>query len=301
MTERELIAWIQQRAPRFGQRVRLGIGDDCAIYRPQPGYDLLFTTDFTLEDRHFTWRDYKPHEAGWKAMARALSDLAAMGATPEFALVSLAASTECNLKGFFTGLIRCAKHYRVTIAGGDLTESPRLICDVSLAGRVPTGKAILRSGARPGDRLYVTGPMGTWKKNPVPRFDLRSTMLRHASAAIDVTDGLAMDLSRLLTASGCAAEIVNDPPLDPGATAAMGWHEGESYELLLASPKRLRLPYLGQVVAGITGQIRRLDSLGQSTLISASGWDPFPPEPHCLPSPDAPLASRPRNPLSRGK
>ncbi len=271
MTERALIAWIQARVPHFGTRVRLGIGDDCAVYRPPAGHDLVFTTDFTIEERHFTWRDYKPHEAGWKAMARGLSDIAAMGARPEFALVSLAANTECNLKGFFSGLIRCAKHYQVTIAGGDLSESPRLFCDVTVAGSVPRDRAVLRSGARVGDYLYVTGSMGTWKKKPVPRLDLRATLQRHAHAAIDITDGLALDLSRLLEASGLAAEISADPPLDAGATAAAAWHEGESYELLFASSRRLAFPVIGRVVAGTPGQILR-----DGRAITPAGWDPFP-------------------------
>jgi thiamine-monophosphate kinase len=270
MTERALIAWIRERVPRFGSRVRVGVGDDCAVYRPKAGEDLVFTTDFTIEDRHFTWRDYKPHEAGWKAMARGLSDIAAMGARPEFALVSLAANSECNLKGFFSGLIRCARQYKVTIAGGDLTESTRLYCDVTVAGSVARNEAILRSGAKAGDFLYVTGPMGLWKKKPIPRLDLRPTLLRYASAAIDLTDGLALDLSRLLEASNLAAEISSDPPIDAGATLDAAWREGESYELLFASPKRLKFPCIGRAVPGKPGEILR-----DGRVINASGWDPF--------------------------
>jgi thiamine-monophosphate kinase len=270
MTERALIAWIQKRVPRFGQRLRLGIGDDCAIYRPKPGDELLFTTDFTIEDRHFTWKDYKPIEAGWKAMARGLSDIAAMGGSPEFALVSLAAKDACIIKGFFAGLIRCASHYGVSIAGGDLTESPRLYCDITVAGRVPQGKAILRSGARPGDFLYVTGPLGLWQKKPLPRLDLRAQLQRSATAAIDVTDGLAMDLERLLLASGVSAAISADPPIQPGATLEQAWHEGEAYELLFTSPRKLAFPLLGRIAAGQPGTILR-----DGKALSTGGWDPF--------------------------
>jgi thiamine-monophosphate kinase len=275
MTERELISWIRERAPQFGSpqgsnRVLVGIGDDCAVYRPKAGEDLVFTTDFTMEDRHFTWADSKPHQAGWKAMARSLSDIAAMGAKPEFALVSLAASKACNLKGFLTGVFRCAKQYGVTIAGGDLTESAKLICDVMVAGSVPKGKAVLRSGAKAGDWLYVTGPMGQWRREPLPRLDLRGVLRRAAHAAIDVTDGLAMDLSRMLQASQAAARITADPPVDLGATVAQAWSEGESYELLIASPRRLRFPCIGQVIAGKAGTIYR-----DGQPMQVQGWDPF--------------------------
>ncbi len=261
MTERALIAWIQQRAPQFGKRVRVGIGDDCAVYTPAQGYELVFTTDFTIEDRHFRWGEYRPAEAGWKALARALSDIAAMGAQAEFALVSLASKPEW-IKGFMGGLFRCAKEYGVSIAGGDLTESPRLVCDITVAGRVKAGKAVLRSGAKPGDHIYVSGSMGRWKKKPVPRLDLAPILSRHASAAIDVSDGLRMDLDRLLLASGCGAELDGHPPVDRGATLEEAWTEGESYELLFTSAKQLDFPRLGHIVKS-----------GQRP--TPAGWDPF--------------------------
>ncbi len=274
MTERELVSWIQRRAPQFGQRVpngiKVSIGDDCAVYQPKPNEDLVFTTDFTIEDRHFTWKDYKPIDAGYKALARALSDLAAMAATPEFALVSLAAPDECIVKGFMSGVFRCAKQYNVTIAGGDLSKSDRLYCDITCAGRVPRGRAILRSGAKPGDTIYVTGPLGLWKKKPVPRLDLTTMLRKSASAAIDLSDGLLMDLERLLIASNAAAHLNAAPEVQRGASLEQAWQEGESYELLFTSQRRLALHSIGKIIAGEPGQIRL-----NAQVLRPTGWDPF--------------------------
>jgi thiamine-monophosphate kinase len=274
MTERELVSWIQKRAPHFGQRVpngiKVSIGDDCAVYQPKPNEDLVFTTDFTIEDRHFTWKDYKPIDAGYKALARALSDLAAMAATPEFALVSLAARDECIVKGFMSGIFRCARHYNVTIAGGDLSKSDRLYCDITCAGRVPRGKAILRSGAKPGDYIYVTGPLGLWKKKPIPRLDLAPLLRKNATAAIDLSDGLLMDLERLLIASNAAAELSAPPQVQRGASLEQAWQEGESYEMLFTSQRRLALHRIGQIVTGAPGKIT-----GENLPNQPAGWDPF--------------------------
>lgn len=270
MTERELIAWIQKRAPHFGQRVKVSIGDDCAVYQPSSSEDLVFTTDFTIEDRHFTWATYKPIDAGYKALARALSDLAAMAANPEFALVSLAARDECTIKGFMEGVFQCAKEYSVTIAGGDLNKSERLYCDITCAGRVPRNKAILRSGAKSGDYIYVTGPLGHWSKRPKPRFDLIDLLRKNASAAMDLTDGLLMDLERLLLASNVAANLTAPPQIDRGATLQQAWQEGESYELLFTSQQQLEHHCIGKIVEGEPGKIT-----GENLPLQSAGWDPF--------------------------
>lgn len=275
MNERELIAWIQQRAPHYSRRVTLSIGDDCAVYQPAPNEDLVFTTDFTIEDRHFTWDQYKPIDAGFKALARALSDLAAMAARPEFALVSLAARNECLVKGFMAGIIRCANHYGVTLAGGDLSHSERLYCDITCAGSVPRDQALLRSGAQPGDWIYLSGPLGLWKKKPVPRLDLLPLLRKHASAAIDLSDGLLLDLHRLLQASGHAAALTQPPRAQRGATEQQAWQEGESYELLFTTRRRLRgtqpgLYAIGQIVAGSPGEITL-----HGQPLAPTGWDPF--------------------------
>ena len=266
MTEREIIAWIQRRAPSFGTGVRVGIGDDCAVYRPSQGEDLVITTDFTIEGRHFTQPGYTPREVGHKALARGLSDIAAMGAMPQFALVSLAVPDSAFVKPFFGGLFALARKYKLTIAGGDLSKSDKVHCDIVVAGSIARGKAILRSGAKPGDFLYVTGPLGTWKKKPLPRLDLVATLRRSASACMDITDGLSMDLDRLLRASGVTCEITAQPPVQRGATLDDAWHNGEDYELLVASRKRLPKPFheIGTVLAGRPG-----------SPVPPKGWDHF--------------------------
>lgn len=266
MTESAFHAWLQRRAPNFGQGLRLGIGDDCAIYQPQKGEDLVFTTDFTIEDRHFTRAEFTPQMAGAKALCRGLSDIAAMAATPVFALLSVAAPAEDPqyLKAFFEGIFRTARKYNVSIAGGDLSRSDRLHCDVTVCGSVPRGKALLRSGAKTGDSLYVTGPLGIWKKRITPRLDLAELLRNKANACMDVTDGLSTDLDRLLRASGVSAELSAAPKVHRGATLEAAWHHGEDYELLVASPHELPFQKIGVVVAGKPG-----------SPLPPRGWDHF--------------------------
>ena len=266
MSERSVIDWIRKRAPNFGQGVRIGIGDDCAVYTPQPGEELVFTTDFTIEGRHFTRDDFTPREVGYKALARGLSDIAAMAATPRFALISLAVPAEDFIQPFFLGLFALARKYKITIAGGDLSQSDKVHCDVVVCGTAPKGKAMLRSGVKPGDFLYVTGPLGVWKKRPIPRLDLAAILLQNAHAAMDITDGLSQDLDRLLIASGLTCEITATPPIHRGATLEDAWHNGEDYELLVASPKLLSKPFhqIGIAVAGKPG-----------SPLPPRGWDHF--------------------------
>lgn len=256
MSERGLIDWLQKRAPRTA-----GLGDDCAVYQPKPGEDLVFTTDFTIEGRHFTLPDYSPREVGYKAMARGLSDIAAMGAEPRFALCSLAIPDESFAKPFFQGLFQ----HKVVLTGGDLSKSDKVHVDITVCGAVPKGKAVLRSGVKPGDRIYVSGPLGIWKKKPKPRLDL-IPVVRKASAAMDITDGLSMDLDRLLIASGLTCEITAAPPIHKGATLEDAWHRGEDYELLVASRKPLGKPFheIAIAVAGKPG-----------SPLPPKGWDHF--------------------------
>jgi thiamine-monophosphate kinase len=157
-------------AGRGARNLMLGIGDDCAILRPPRGHEVLVTTDFTLEGRHFR-RDWLPPESvGHRALARGLSDLAAMGARPLAAFLSLALPVEMLataasrrwVERFFTGLIGLAKQFAVPLAGGDTCESPcgLVLADIVLVGSAPAGRALRRSGGRAGDALYVTGELG---------------------------------------------------------------------------------------------------------------------------------------------
>jgi thiamine-monophosphate kinase len=143
--------------------VRLGIGDDCALLRPRPGQEFAITTDLSITGRHFRLETHPPESIGHRALARGLSDLAAMGARPVAAFVSLAVPRELAgewTKRFYDGLLELAQTYKTTLAGGDLSEAPVPLADIVLVGAVPAGKALLRSRARPGQKLYVTGTLG---------------------------------------------------------------------------------------------------------------------------------------------
>src|SRR5690349_14495533 len=156
MRETAVVDAIRRRSAGLNQHKNLirGIGDDCAILRPKPKHDLVFTTDFVLEGRHFELHTHSPGDVGHKALARSLSDLAAMGSEPLFCLVSLAVPAQLGEKwvdGFYRGLLRLAAQHRITLAGGDLARFDHVVADVMCCGEVLTGKALLRSGARPGD------------------------------------------------------------------------------------------------------------------------------------------------------
>ena len=263
-SELSFIDRIRRRAtlPR-SSRLILGIGDDCAIFRPPASpIDLLFTTDLLIEGTHFLRSTHTPEDAGWKALARGLSDIAAMGGDPRFCLLSLAIApwqTDRWVDAFYRGLLRLARRESAALAGGDLSRAPQAACDIVVCGDVPRGAALRRDTARPGDLLYVSGALGgsalglvkgkrdphAWKRHtrPEPRLSL-GRFLRHslhASAAMDLSDGLSLDLRRLCLASGLAADITA-PPRFPGATLELSLHGGEDYELLFAVPPQTNVP-----------------------------------------------------------
>jgi len=289
--ELALLRQIRERAgKRASSGLRLGIGDDCALLRVRAGEELAVTTDLSIAGRHFRL-DWHPAEAvGHRALARGLSDLAAMGARPIAAFLSLGLPRELTQSAgrrpawvtrFLDGLLALAEATKTPLAGGDLAESPVAVADIVLAGAVPRGKALLRSGARSGDLLYVTGALGgaaaglarlaalaeqtgnrkapqqppTISKNiqnllaphlyPQPRLAQGLWLVRHglASAALDLSDGLSTDLAHLCEESGVAAEVdAAALPLHPGATVEQALHGGEDYELLFAAPPSARLP-----------------------------------------------------------
>jgi thiamine-monophosphate kinase len=170
LIERIRAGWAAGAGRGRALNVTLGIGDDCAILRPPRGHEVLVTTDFTLEGRHFR-RDWHPPESvGHRALARGFSDLAAMGAGPLAAFLSLALPPEMLataagrrwVEGFFSGLRSVADQFAVPLAGGDTSESPcgLVLADIVLVGSAPAGRALRRSGGRAGDALYVTGALG---------------------------------------------------------------------------------------------------------------------------------------------
>jgi len=276
VNERELVARLRAKATSVPGLV-LGIGDDCAIFRPRAGQDLVFTTDLFLEDIHFRRASSTPEQAGRRALARSLSDIAAMGASPRFCLVSLALPAWADTKwfdAFYRGLLQLAREHRMAVAGGDLSHAEKLVCDVMICGSVAKGKALRRDGAAPGDVLYVSGPLGGWthKEMPEPRIALGRKLVGKASAAMDLSDGLSLDLHRLCLASGVAAKVDCEPPRLPGATLEQALHDGEDYELLYTAPENVSVPgfRIGSIVRGRPG---RVSFLGKP--LPPQGYDHF--------------------------
>ena len=234
-----------------------GIGDDCAILRPRANEDLVFTSDFTLENRHFTRKTHTAADIGHLALARSLSDIAAMGAEPVFCLVSLAMPPGFAVESFFKSLLALARKQKLSLAGGDLARFDRVLVDVICCGRVPRGKAMLRSTAKPGDLLYVTGKLGRPRHRPQPRIAAGLTLRRlGVKAAMDLSDGLSLDLTRLCRESNVGAEL-SFIPSARGASLEQALHGGEDYELLFTAPPKLKIP-LGIEVGRITRSKRIL-------------------------------------------
>jgi thiamine-monophosphate kinase len=275
MSELDIIQRIRARAKRGNSTIRLGIGDDCALLRPDAKFDLVFTTDLTIENRHFTRRTYKASEVGHLALARSLSDLAAMGSEPVFCLVALAVPGELAgrwLNDFYKGLLHLADKHKITLAGGDLSKADTVIADVMCCGRVPRGRALLRSGAKPGDGIFVTGRLGKPKRLPEPRLSEGIALRAFASAAMDLSDGLSLDLHRLCLESGVAAELDSSKiPIARGSTLEKALHYGEDYELLFtASAVALEGTCIGVIRKGKPGQVH-LDG----RILKPKGWDHF--------------------------
>ena len=295
LSENEVLERIARRVRiPAGSLVRTGIGDDCAIVRQRGSTeDLVFTTDLFIEEVHFRRETHRPEDCGHKALARGLSDIASMGAEPRFCLLSIALArwvTARWLDRFYDGLLALAWRYAVVLAGGDLGHAEVLACDIVVCGSTPRGKALLRSGAKPGDAIYVSGELGgsahglasrkgkAWKRHlrPEPRVELGRFLRGKASACMDLSDGLSTDLARLCAASGVAAEIAA-PPVFTSASLEEALHGGEDYELLFTAPQRIAIPsafsgvrltQIGQVVAKEPGTI----ALGEKPL-AAGGYD----------------------------
>ena len=278
--ELALIARIRAAAAGRHRHLRLGIGDDCAILAPPRGHEILVTTDFSLEGRHFrrlpepAW--HPAHSVGHRTLARGLSDIAAMGATPLAAFLSLALPRSLKplwINNFLDGLLALAAAGNTPLAGGDTSESPsdHVLADIVLLGSAPAGRALRRSTARAGDLLYVTGSLGGAATElaelaaaprryrnaspadhhphlfPQPRLAVGQALLRRrlATACIDLSDGLSTDLAHLCTESRLAADIHTAAlPLSPlpGNTLHRALHGGEDYELLFAAAPSTRVP-----------------------------------------------------------
>jgi thiamine-monophosphate kinase len=248
---------------RAGEGVLVGIGDDAAVLRPPAGHDLVATVDAVVEGVHFG-SGFSPEDVGWKSLAVNLSDLAAMGARPLWALVALATPRGADprwLARVGRGIARCARAHGTSVVGGNVTAADQVSVTVTVVGAVRRGRALLRTGARAGDLLLVSGSLGdaalglgpgasaalrARQRRPTPRLALGQAAAGIARAAIDVSDGLIQDLGHLCESSGVGARVDLDRlPLSRGYRALTSDradpHEealsgGEDYELVLAVP-----------------------------------------------------------------
>jgi thiamine-monophosphate kinase len=309
-TEKKLIRRIRRLAlgPPLGRlSVVAGIGDDCAVLRVPPGHDLLVTTDFSIENVHFRRDWHAPELVGRRCLTRGLSDIAAMGGEPRAAFLSLAFAADVPQKWvdrFLKGLLDLAQEFKVPLAGGDTAQSPTGIqADIVVVGSVPRGKAVLRSGAKPGEQIYVTGELGgaaaalarlaelkpveaesprnvsgrfSRQRHPQARVAVGQSLRRRglASAMIDLSDGLSTDLEHICQESHVGAEI--EAEAIPRAKAGPGkkrvaldlaLHGGDDYELLFTSPAAVPAQIAGVRVTRIG---RTLQSTGMR-LIDADG------------------------------
>ncbi|MEQ1948307.1 MAG: thiamine-phosphate kinase [Bryobacteraceae bacterium] len=283
MNELALVEMLRKMAERSmpkkspgGAGLILGIGDDCAIFRPRPGVDLLFKSDQAMEDVHFR-RAQSARITGQRALARALSDIASMGGDPLVCLVSLSIpATLANswIRDFYKGLLSVAKTTGTALCGGDLGHSEKIYCDIALCGSVPRGKALRRDGAKIGDAIYVSGTLGKpWDQLISPRLELGRKLRGRTTSCMDLSDGIALDLHRLAKASGVAAEL-DSVPVHQGATLQRALHGGEDYELLFTLPANRRAPAdcirVGTIVKGKPGAVRF-----QGKPLPAKGYEHF--------------------------
>jgi thiamine-monophosphate kinase len=244
MGEDALVAALLRGLPA-GAGVICGPGDDCAVLgTPRAKKWRLLKTDCVIEGVHFR-PDEDPRKIGWKALARTISDIAAMAGRPEHALVTLAISGDDELKratGIYAGLKKCAKAYGVAIVGGETARSPGpLFLSIMVSGTVERRLCVFRSGGKPGDLLFVTGRLGGsllgGHLDFKPRVEEAQWLSRHVKlhAMMDLSDGLGADLPRLARASGCGYRIDEGAlPLNAGCTAKQALGDGEDYELLFA-------------------------------------------------------------------
>ena len=290
----------------------LGGGDDAALIRPSPGCELAVSTDMLVAGVHFL-PDADPADLGWKTLAVNVSDMAAMGAQPRWALLAAAlpSADETWIGQFAAGFFSCAERFNIDVVGGDTTRGPRNFC-ATIFGEIPPGQALLRSGAHLYEEIWVSGMPGRAAlglahlqgrlelaepalsvclaalHRPQPRVELGLALRGIASAAIDVSDGLLADLGHLLAASRLAATLRLPLLPAPGAERDAYLAGGDDYELIFTAPALHRdaivalsatldlpLTCLGATEAGPAGRLTVLDAAGSSVAAARRGFDHF--------------------------
>jgi len=284
---------------KVGPGVIRGIGDDCAVFEGPPTWYQLLTCDMLLDGVHFTRRRVKPGAIGWKALAASVSDIAAMGGIPQYAVVSLGVPKGCGvefLEHVYQGMQRMADTCGVSIVGGDTDRALRLTIGVTLLGRVERTRLVLRSSAREGDHLFVTGTLGgAYASGRHATFTPRWQEARAIGdrfpihAMIDLSDGLSSDLRHVTTASRVGAIVeASAIPRARGATLRAALADGEDFELLFTVPAsispalvewaagalRCGLTRIGEIVSAREGISLRQPSGNRAPLV-AGGYRHF--------------------------
>lgn len=228
---------------RLDRSVIKGSGDDTAVIKWTKDTYMLFTCDMVSEGVHFDLKKARPFEIGWKALARNISDIAAMGGIPRYAVVSLAIAPRSDVSiadNICRGIKAAADKFKVNIVGGDMARSEKIVMDISLIGQVEKSNLVLRSGAKRGDIILVTGALGGSIKgkhlNFTPRIkESRALVMNNRiNSMIDVSDGLALDLGRILKASNAGARLYEKaiPLSKDAASVKNALYDGEDFELL---------------------------------------------------------------------
>jgi thiamine-monophosphate kinase len=317
LTEDQLLAAIRRVLSGAGPEVVVGPGDDAAVVGSGSG-ELVLTTDAMVEGVHFRTELTTPRDLGYKAVAVSVSDVAAMAASPRFALcaLTLPAVTEAAwVMELAAGMRECCDEFALSLVGGNLSRGEELSIVVTVTGEVVPGRAVRRDGARPGDRVVVTGSLGgsaaglrvasrrSWSNDerdairrhvrPIPRVGEAGVLSTHGvTSMMDISDGLAIDLARLCGASGTGARIeIARIPAHPAATLAEALGGGEDYELLATLPDldavedaqaELReafgvsLSDIGAIIEGDLVGVERDGTEGPLTTDGTmEGWDHF--------------------------
>lgn len=285
--EDPLIERLLKQVPTDG--IAVGPGDDCAVVEQGKGPLLLLKTDAVVENVHYL-PEHKAQDVGWKAIARVVSDFAAMGGEPKAFLITLALPLDCTVAwcdGLYRGIGKCVRTFGGIVAGGETTRVPNgsaAVITISATGEVERKHLVTRSGGRPGDLLFVTGKLGgsfTSQRHLkfTPRLKEAAWLVRHAkpNAMMDLSDGLAKDLPRLAKASGCGFTLKRKSlPLHRGVTTEQALGDGEDFELLFAlSAKRAK-----KLLETWPRDFPALACIGTLTAEDhseslAGGWDPF--------------------------
>ena len=308
VSEKLMIRRIRRAA--HGGRPGRGIGDDCAVLPIPRGHEALVTTDFSLEGVHFRRDWHPPDSVGHRCLARGLSDIAAMGGMPRAAFLSLALPGEFPqqwVDRFIAGLLKLATRFSIPLAGGDTAQSPDgVLADIVVLGSVHRGQAILRSGARPGDFIYVTGTLGpaaaalnrlrdgeklrprSHVKHfyPEPRLAVGQFLRERklASAMIDISDGLSTDLGHICEESKTGAVVYAEslPAIAGKDGLRFALHSGDEYELLFTARPNHRIPKqiagvpvtrIGEITRG--RQMKLVEANGKAGILKPAGWEHF--------------------------